>query len=864
LRRAFPLALIIAVRISVRAATLLLVALSLVPPAASQTIILRPAGGGRTQALPGTKLTVPLVIDMTGANGLDMAALSADIAFGSPQLTLDSIRTGGFGTLSQTIGANGTATASVNGPATFSTVTMANAFFTVSGTTGSSTTLKLTPTSAFDSQDNIITGFIKVLDLDVCIAPPTKWGDTDGNNSVDIIDAQQIARFAVGLSVVNSPVLAAQADVNADNSVNIIDAQQIARFSVGLSASARVNAASFTPPAAAAVDVSVVRNAVGGAMVPGSSASLSSLAVGDQAQIRPSITNASNADISACAVVSYSSSSPSVAAVSTSGLITALGAGTSTITVTSGSKVATLNVVVQTFGLIALKTGTGGSIDSVGTLQSSNPPVFVARNGAGTPTANVSIDLVASGGCLLSFSGSTPASSLTLISDVNGEVKPAVSLPTGIDGAGCVVSASTSNTQFPIPGHSVASVYPAGTTHVWTGATDANWTTATNWVRPSAAPAAPSATTDQVFIPTISGISNLPHLSSSITLQRLALGTGGVVFMNGNTVNIGTGGVTGYGYAVGGTVHAATTANFGGYFDTLQVGQPGSCGAAAPMTAHLGNVNANTIHIYCRTSVDTIASASVLTIAQNGGEGRLSLANNSALSIVSDVVFAGDQLNVGGSIYVGGNAAFSSTSITGGSTTSPSVYVQGTATFNAPAATYNNVFFNVTGDVIVGGGAAGSQQFINGQLNVNGNFTQLGGSVANTFATSVNHQTTFQGSGVPQSITLANAASNPFTILRVLNPGGVTTFNSSVSVLQTSGSTASSVGLDLSAGTLVIPASTALNVSGFIALSTGTTFTVNGAVTVTNGTCHKSGTTTGTVVNGSGTVNGQSPAIGCP
>jgi len=147
---------------------------------------------------------------------------------------------------------------------------------------------------------------------------------------------------------------------------------------------------------------------------------------------------------------------------------------------------------------------------------------------------------------------------------------------------------------------------------------------------------------------------------------------------------------------------------------------------------------------------------------------------------------------------------------------------------------------------------------------VNGNFTQLGGSVANTFATSVNHQTTFQGSGVPQSITLANAASNPFTILRVLNPGGVTTFNSSVSVLQTSGSTASSVGLDLSAGTLVIPASTALNVSGFIALSTGTTFTVNGAVTVTNGTCHKSGTTTGTVVNGSGTVNGQSPAIGCP
>lgn len=66
------------------------------------------------------------------------------------------------------------------------------------------------------------------------------WGDVNGDGSVDIVDAQQIARFAVELPVADSELAGQWGDVNDDGSVDIIDAQQTARHAVGLSAVDRI------------------------------------------------------------------------------------------------------------------------------------------------------------------------------------------------------------------------------------------------------------------------------------------------------------------------------------------------------------------------------------------------------------------------------------------------------------------------------------------------------------------------------------------------------------------------------------------------------------------------------------------------
>jgi hypothetical protein len=59
-------------------------------------------------------------------------------------------------------------------------------------------------------------------------------GDVNGDDVVNIIDAQQIARFSVGLPVTDPERVLSHGDVNEDGVINIIDAQQVARYSVGL------------------------------------------------------------------------------------------------------------------------------------------------------------------------------------------------------------------------------------------------------------------------------------------------------------------------------------------------------------------------------------------------------------------------------------------------------------------------------------------------------------------------------------------------------------------------------------------------------------------------------------------------------
>jgi hypothetical protein len=66
------------------------------------------------------------------------------------------------------------------------------------------------------------------------------WGDVNGDKKVDVADAHLIARFAIGMRVVNRDAVIARGDVTGDGNVNVTDAQQIARHSVGLPAARRL------------------------------------------------------------------------------------------------------------------------------------------------------------------------------------------------------------------------------------------------------------------------------------------------------------------------------------------------------------------------------------------------------------------------------------------------------------------------------------------------------------------------------------------------------------------------------------------------------------------------------------------------
>jgi hypothetical protein len=162
-----------------------------------------------------------------------------------------------------------------------------------------------------------------------CAANTHVWGDANGDDEVSVPDAQQIARFASLLSVVDPDVVSDRGDVNGDGAVDIIDAQQIARFSVGLAASARVSAA--MPVRATSI-----------AVAPG----LLSLRVGVETQVTAVPRDAGSGDLSACVALTWSSSDGAIAQVDASGLVTGLAPGSATITAAGGGRSSVVSVTV--------------------------------------------------------------------------------------------------------------------------------------------------------------------------------------------------------------------------------------------------------------------------------------------------------------------------------------------------------------------------------------------------------------------------------------------------------------------------------------------------------------------------------------
>jgi M6 family metalloprotease-like protein len=73
--------------------------------------------------------------------------------------------------------------------------------------------------------------------VQVCLAAGGSglYGDVNGDGIINVIDAQIVARFSVGLSVPDATRVQTNGDANGDGAINVIDAQVIARYSVGLS-----------------------------------------------------------------------------------------------------------------------------------------------------------------------------------------------------------------------------------------------------------------------------------------------------------------------------------------------------------------------------------------------------------------------------------------------------------------------------------------------------------------------------------------------------------------------------------------------------------------------------------------------------
>ena len=324
----------------VAAAALWFFALSAAPAfsASAQSIGLQAGATAQLNVAPNAKFAVPINIDLTNAGAANIASLQTLLSFGQTRITFDSIRVvaaTGFSLTPNTANAlNGSIVFNAFSATSFAaTGTLANVWFTAAATTGGTRVL-LAPSAAGNDQATPILNQLAIRNLDVCVAPSALWGDVNADGVVSIIDAQQVARFSVGLSVANLNAINGRGDVNADAIVNIIDAQQIARFSVSLSAAARVNTAVLAPPAVATVS-----------LAPGAA---QAIAIGDTMTFAPTIRDAGAADIRGCATVTWTSNNPTVASVSNEGFVKGLADGIATITANAGGQQASVQVTVGT------------------------------------------------------------------------------------------------------------------------------------------------------------------------------------------------------------------------------------------------------------------------------------------------------------------------------------------------------------------------------------------------------------------------------------------------------------------------------------------------------------------------------------
>jgi hypothetical protein len=210
-------------------------------PTVAQQIIVAPQ---TASVAPGELLEIPILVDMSNAQGLNIASLQVEVGWNAAHLQYE-----GFDQSELPGSWTGIANeANVGGGsfawAGFSPTGMTSSFVAVTlvfrgiAADGTTTAVCVEVTAAGDEAGVELLPVIPTPQCvtDICIGVSGTWGDVNADGAVNIIDAQQIGRYSVGLPPPPDPLLVAEfCDVTQDGVCNIIDAQQVARYAVGLS-----------------------------------------------------------------------------------------------------------------------------------------------------------------------------------------------------------------------------------------------------------------------------------------------------------------------------------------------------------------------------------------------------------------------------------------------------------------------------------------------------------------------------------------------------------------------------------------------------------------------------------------------------
>jgi hypothetical protein len=201
-------------------------------------IVLRVGDETTDAVLPGARIDIPVTVDMSNAGGTDLASIQFDLQWDPTTLGYVSTTPGDFGSL--TVNEN-EADAGLLTVAVFSPTGTASSFTATNltleaGSMEGFTLLSTSATAAGDELGNDLLPMVFPENLMLCIGMDGYLGDVTADDVINIIDAQHIALFSVGLDVpeVDPDRVLSQGDVVEDRVVNIVDAQQIARYSVGL------------------------------------------------------------------------------------------------------------------------------------------------------------------------------------------------------------------------------------------------------------------------------------------------------------------------------------------------------------------------------------------------------------------------------------------------------------------------------------------------------------------------------------------------------------------------------------------------------------------------------------------------------
>ncbi|MES2176702.1 MAG: Ig-like domain-containing protein [Gemmatimonadota bacterium] len=363
----------------------------------------------------GRTLRIPILV--VPAGGLSIAALQSDVIFGTTRLHFDSLTTGPFGVLTPNTSNAASGALVLNasrGSGQTARDTIANVFFTAANDRTNALSfenlggsrISAAPTSAQNGTAASILASVVPRQLDVCVVSGA-WGDMNDDGVVNIIDAQQIARYSVGLSVANNTAVIQRGDVTADGNVNIIDAQQIARFSVSLSAVARIDTPVFIPAAVASMTAS-----------PGGT---QTVAVGGMQQLTADPKNADGMSVAGCALVAWSTSNPGTATVSASGLVTGIANGSTVITATSGGQTANVTVnVAPTGGGSVTAIEFVDDVDQYSYTTESVPFEVRAVNAVGGTVPGATITVSVTSGTAILYGPSGVVSTLDLVTDASG------------------------------------------------------------------------------------------------------------------------------------------------------------------------------------------------------------------------------------------------------------------------------------------------------------------------------------------------------------------------------------------------------------------------------------------------------------